>query len=67
MSDNPGFGFVPPPNSSKKELPEAPKANPPVVNNYFVMAIEPQAILFVALLIVLVFGLVRLSSVGLRA
>jgi hypothetical protein len=74
MNDNPGYGFVPPPNSPKKELPEAPKANPPVVNNYLTfvsneltMAIDLQAVLFVALMVVLVFGLIRLSSVGLRA
>jgi len=74
MKDNAGYGFVPSPNSSKKELPEARKANPPVVNNYFTfvsnelrMAIDLQAVLFVALMVVLAFGLIRLSSVGLRA
>jgi hypothetical protein len=49
MSDNPGYGFVSSPSSAKKEL-EAPKASPAVVNNYFAVAIDPQAVLLVFLL-----------------
>jgi hypothetical protein len=66
MSDNPGYGFVPSPSSPKKEL-EVPKANPAVVNNYFTIAIEPQAVLLVVLLVVLVMAMTRLSPMGLRA
>jgi hypothetical protein len=65
MSDNPGYGFIPSPSSPKKEL-EAPKANPAVVNNYFTVAIDPQAVLLVFLLVILVIGLARLSSIGLN-
>jgi len=67
MSDNPGYGFVPSPSSPKKELPEPPKANPAVVNNYFTIAIDPQAVLFVALLVILVVSLIRMGPMGLRA
>jgi hypothetical protein len=66
MSDNPGYGFVPSPNSPKKEL-EAPKENPAVVNNYFTITINPQAVLFVTLLVILVIVIIRLGPVGLRA
>ena len=68
MNDNPGYGFVPSPNSpKKKELPEAPNTGPAVVNNYFTIAIDPQAVLFVALLVVLVIVVIRLGPIGLRA
>ena len=68
MNDNPGYGFVPSPRSpKKKELPEAPNTGPGVVNNYFMIAIDPQAVLFVALLVVLVIVAVRLGPIGLRA
>jgi hypothetical protein len=67
MSDNPGYGFVPSPSSPKKELAEAPKENPPVVNNYFTMFIDPQAVLLVALLMILAIALIRLSPTALRA
>jgi hypothetical protein len=66
MSDNPGYGFVPSPSSPKKEIVEPPTANPTVVNNYFI-TINPQAILFVALLVILVIGLTRLGPLTLRA
>jgi hypothetical protein len=66
MSDNPGYGFVPSPDSPKKELPEPPEVNPAVVNNYFTVAIDPQAVLLVFLLVILVIGLTRLSSIGLN-
>src|SRR5437879_10616721 len=66
MSDNPGYGFVPSPSSPKKEL-EAPKANPAVVNNYFTVAIDPQSVLLVVLLVVLMMAIIRLSPTGLRA
>jgi hypothetical protein len=67
MSDNPGYGFIPSPSSPKKELPEVPKASPAVVNNYFTMAIDPQAVLLVTLLVILVIAIVRLGPVGFRA
>jgi hypothetical protein len=66
MSDNPGYGFIPSPRSPKKELPKVPQANPPVVSNYFTIAINPQAILFVVLLAILVYLAIRLTSIGLR-
>ena len=68
MNDNTGYGFVPSPSSpKKKELPEAPNTGPGVVNNYFTIAIDPQAVLFVALLVVLAIVVIRLGPIGLRA
>jgi len=68
LSDNPGYGFVPSPESQgKKELPEVPKTSPAIVNNFFTVEVNLQVVLFVALLVVLVLGLIRLSSIGLRA
>jgi hypothetical protein len=67
MSDNPGYGFVPFPNSSKKELPEPPKASAPVVNNYFTLYIDPRAVLFAALLVVFIIATIRLGPMGLKA
>jgi hypothetical protein len=81
MSDNPGYGFVPSPNSPKKELPEVPRVETPVVNNYSTVvndystvvnndstiAIDPQAILFMLLFAILLYLAVRLVSTGLQA
>jgi len=67
MSDNPGYGFVPSPNSPKKELTETPTANPPVVNNYFTIALNTEAFLFLVLLVILVIGITRLGPMVLKA
>lgn len=74
MSDAIGYGFVPSPNSSKKELPEPPKPDPPVVNNHstvvnnaFKVVIDPETVVFVLLLAILVYLAVRLVSDGLKA
>jgi preprotein translocase subunit Sec61beta len=37
------------------------------VNNYFTIAIDPQAVLLMALLVVLAIAIIRLSPMGLRA
>jgi preprotein translocase subunit Sec61beta len=71
MSDKPGYGFVASSNSSKKELPTQPKANPSAVSNnfftfiesnQFTITVDPQAVLLVFLLVVLVVGIIRVSS-----
>jgi hypothetical protein len=76
MSDKPGYGFVPSPNSSKKELPTQPNANPCqasnnlfafIESNHFTITINPQAVFLVLLLVVLVVATVRGSSPLLRA
>jgi hypothetical protein len=67
MSDNPGYGFVPSPTLPKKELPEAPNTCPTVVNNYFTIAIDLQAALFVAFLVVFIITVIRLGPIAVRA
>ena len=61
MNDDPKWGFVPSPNSpKKKQLPETTQ-NPvrKVVNNYFTVLIDPQAVLIVAILIVVMIAAFR--------
>ena len=68
MNDDPKWGFVPSPNSPKKrQLPETtPNPEPKLVNNYFTVLINPQAVLIVALLIVVIIAAFRFAP-GLRA
>ena len=63
MNDDPKWGFVPSPNSPKKrQLPEAtPNPEPRVVNNYFTVLINPEAVLIVALLIVVIIAAFRFA------
>ena len=76
MSDKPGYGFVPSPNSSKKESPTQPNAHPSRASNnffaffesnHFTITIDPQAVFLVLLLVVLVVAIGRISSPLLRA
>ncbi len=61
MNDDPKWGFVPSPNSPKKrQLPETtPNPERKVVNNYFTVLIDPQAVLIVAILIVVMIAAFR--------
>jgi hypothetical protein len=61
MSDDPKWGLVPSANSPKKrQLPETtPNPEPKVVNNYFTVFINPQAILFIALIIFVIVAAFR--------
>ena len=63
MNDDPKWGFVPSPNSPKKrQLPEATSnPEPKIVNNYFTVLINPQAVLIVALLIVVMIVAFRVA------
>lgn len=59
--NNPGYGFVPSPSSQrKKQLPETnPNPEPKVVNNYYQVFIDPQAVLALVLLIVVLIAASR--------
>lgn len=61
MNDDPKWGFVPSPNSPKKrQLPETtPTPVRKVVNNYFTVQIDPQAVLLMVLLIVVMVAAFR--------
>jgi len=76
MSDKPGYGFVPSPNSSKKEVPTQPRTNPAAVSNnlftfiesnQFRITVDPQSVLLVFFLVVLVVAIARIGSPLLRA
>jgi hypothetical protein len=68
MNANPGYGFVPSPDSpKKKQFTPAPNSTPVVLNNYVTIAVDLHAVLLVALLVVIVYGLMRLASSGLQA
>ncbi len=68
MNDDPKWGFIPSPNSPRKrQLPETtPNPERKVVNNYFAVLIDPQAVLLVALLIVVMIAALRFAP-ALRA
>jgi len=61
MNDDPKWGFVPSPDSRKKgQLPEtAPNSVRKVVNNYFTVLIDPQAVLLAVLLVVVMIAAFR--------
>jgi hypothetical protein len=64
MNDDPKWGFVPSPSLPKKgQLPEtAPNPVRKVVNNYFTVLIDPQAVLLVVLLVVVMIAAFRLPT-----
>ncbi len=61
MKEDPKWGFVPSLNSPKKrQLPETtPNSESKVVNNYFTVLIDPQAVLIVVILIVVMIAAFR--------
>jgi hypothetical protein len=61
MNDEPGMGFRPTVSSPKKREVLAPIQNsePRTINNYFTLVIDPSALLFALMLLVIVFAVIR--------
>lgn len=60
MKDEPRMGFLAPLGTAKKKgSDQVQNTEPRTVNNYFTVAIDPKAILFVLMLFVVVYAMMR--------
>jgi len=59
MNDDPKWGFVPSPSSPKKRQLPTPNPEPKVVNNFFAVLVDPQGVLIMVILIIVMIAAFR--------